>query len=171
MYLPQNYQKDEKEATQLAKKQRSYKLLDADDEDIDSYAPANHVDSQMEKVGSHRKRFRKKSQTDDAEDDEALYYSFFHFYFSCGKFQVIRQEGNDRQVRSRTSKVDEDDDEVESEEERRRDQEERAQLEKNIRERDAAGTRKLTETKLTKEEEEEQIRRFKALEDDDTSEL
>ncbi|CAL9155851.1 unnamed protein product, partial [Musa hybrid cultivar] len=151
---PSNYQKAEKEATQFAKKQRSYKLLDADDEDIDSHAPANHVDSQMEKVGSHRKRFRKKSQTDDAEDDE-----------------VIRQEGNDRQVRSRTSKVDEDDDEVESEEERRRDQEERAQLEKNIRERDAAGTRKLTEPKLTKEEEEDQIRRFKALEDDDTSEL
>ncbi|CAL9088587.1 unnamed protein product [Musa textilis] len=151
---PSNYQKAEKEATQFAKKQRSYKLLDADDEDIDSHAPANHVDSQMEKVGSHRKRFRKKSQTDDAEDDE-----------------VIRQEGNDRQVRSRTSKVDEDDDEIESEEERRRDQEERAQLEKNIRERDAAGTRKLTEPKLTKEEEEEQIRRFKALEDDDTSEL
>ncbi|XP_065005349.1 pre-mRNA-splicing factor ATP-dependent RNA helicase DEAH1-like isoform X3 [Musa acuminata AAA Group] len=151
---PSNYQKAEKEATQFAKKQRSYKLLDADDEDIDSHAPANHVDSQMEKVGSHRKRFRKKSQTDDAEDDE-----------------VIKQEGNDRQVRSRTSKVDEDDDEVESEEERRRDQEERAQLEKNIRERDAAGTRKLTEPKLTKEEEEDQIRRFKALEDDDTSEL
>lgn len=81
MYLSQNYQKAEKEATQFAKKQRSYKLLDADDEDIDSHAPANHVDSQMEKVGSHRKRFRKKSQTDDAEDDEALYYSFFSTLF------------------------------------------------------------------------------------------
>lgn len=32
---------------------------------------------------------------------------------------------------------------MQSEEERRRDQEERAQLEKNIRERDAAGTRKV----------------------------
>ncbi|WOL07745.1 pre-mRNA-splicing factor ATP-dependent RNA helicase DEAH1 isoform X2 [Canna indica] len=149
-----NYQKTEKEAAQLARKQRSYKLLDADDEDIDTNTSTSHVSSRTEKVCSHQKRFRKKTEIDDGEDDEAIIH-----------------EVNDRHVRSRTSKVDEDDDEVESEEERRRDQEERAQLERNIRERDAAGTRKLTEPKLSKEEEEEQIRRSKAIDNDDTFEL
>ncbi|MCL7038028.1 hypothetical protein MKW94_024499, partial [Papaver nudicaule] len=58
-----------------------------------------------------------------------------------------------------------------SEEARVRDQEERKQLEKNLRERDAAGTRKLTEQKLSRREEEEAIRRSKALEKDETETL
>ncbi|KAF8378774.1 hypothetical protein HHK36_030123 [Tetracentron sinense] len=61
---------------------------------------------------------------------------------------------------------------MQSEQEARlRDQEEREQLERNIRERDAAGTRKLTEPKLTRREEEEVIRRSKAMEQDDTAPL
>ncbi|XP_058070322.1 pre-mRNA-splicing factor ATP-dependent RNA helicase DEAH1-like isoform X3 [Magnolia sinica] len=83
---------------------------------------------------------------------------------------VIAQGEKERRVRRRTS-VEDNDDDVESEEARIRDQEERAQLERNIRERDAAGTRKLTERKLSREEEEEAIRRSKALEDNDTSTL
>ncbi|XP_020082308.1 pre-mRNA-splicing factor ATP-dependent RNA helicase DEAH1-like isoform X1 [Ananas comosus] len=58
-----------------------------------------------------------------------------------------------------------------SEEARIEDQEERAQLERNMRERDAAATRKLTEPKLTKAQEEEIIRRTQASEKNDTSEL
>ncbi|XP_019710847.1 pre-mRNA-splicing factor ATP-dependent RNA helicase DEAH1 isoform X2 [Elaeis guineensis] len=78
---------------------------------------------------------------------------------------------NGRHVRRRTSGVDDDDDDIESEEARIRDQEEREQLERNIRERDAATTRKLMEPKLTKKEEEEIIRRSQALEQNDTLEL
>ncbi|KAI3869229.1 hypothetical protein MKX03_021455 [Papaver bracteatum] len=50
-------------------------------------------------------------------------------------------------------------------------EEERKQLEKNLRERDAAGTRKLTEQKLPRREEEGAIRRSKAMEKDDTEAL
>ncbi|KAK7852736.1 putative pre-mrna-splicing factor atp-dependent rna helicase deah6 [Quercus suber] len=71
-----------------------------------------------------------------------------------GKGQVKRQTSEDE------------DDGSESEEERLRDQREREQLEQNIRERDAIGTRKLTESKLTRREEEEAIRRSNALEQD-----
>ncbi|KAB1201290.1 putative pre-mRNA-splicing factor ATP-dependent RNA helicase DHX16 [Morella rubra] len=94
---------------------------------------------------------------------------------------VIVQGEAERQVKRRTSK--DEDDNSESEEERLRDQREREQLEQNIRERDAAGTRKLTEPKLSRREEdvnvaylsqfnvfycktEEAIRRSNAFEDD-----
>ncbi|XP_042391527.1 pre-mRNA-splicing factor ATP-dependent RNA helicase DEAH1-like isoform X1 [Zingiber officinale] len=147
---PSNYQRAEKEASQYAKKQRAYKLLDDDDDgDTGMITPAT-VSSEG-KLDSRQKHFRKKRKIDDDEDNED------------------RHEGHVQHVQNQTSKIDEDDDD--SEEERRRDQEERAQLERNIRERDAAGTRKLMEPKLTKEEKEEQIRRSKALEDNDTLEL
>ncbi|KAG1347828.1 pre-mRNA-splicing factor ATP-dependent RNA helicase DEAH1 [Cocos nucifera] len=149
-----NYQKEEKEAAQFAKKQRSYKLLDADDDEGDDRVPSTSATSQPGKKGSHQKRFRKKSETQESEDDEPT---------TVG--------GNGRHVRRRTSGVDDDDDNIESEEARIRDQEEREQLERNIRERDAAATRKLMEPKLTKKEEEEIIRRSQAFEQNDTSEL
>lgn len=149
-----NYEQEEKQAAQFAKKQRSYKLLDADDDEGDDQVPSSGATSQPGKVGSHQKRFRKKSETQDSEDDEPT---------TIG--------GNGRHVRRRTSGMDDNDDDIESEEARLRDQEEREQLERNIRERDAAGTRKLMEPKLTKEEEEEMIRRSKAFEQNDTLEL
>ncbi|XP_010939275.1 pre-mRNA-splicing factor ATP-dependent RNA helicase DEAH1 isoform X1 [Elaeis guineensis] len=149
-----NYQKEEKEAAQFAKKQRSYKLLDADDDEGDDRLPSTSATSQPGKMGSHQKRFRKKSETQESEDDEPT---------TVGE--------NGRHVRRRTSGVDDDDDDIESEEARIRDQEEREQLERNIRERDAATTRKLMEPKLTKKEEEEIIRRSQALEQNDTLEL
>lgn len=52
-----------------------------------------------------------------------------------------------------------------------RDQEERLLLERNMRERDEARTRKVTDLKLTKEEEDEMKRRAKALEENDISNL
>ncbi|CDP18397.1 unnamed protein product [Coffea canephora] len=85
---------------------------------------------------------------------------------------MLQEVGNgkeERSVRRRTSK--DDSDGSESEEERLRDQREREELERNIRERDAAGTRKLTEQKLTKKEEEEAIRRSQALENDEIETL
>ncbi|XP_072988374.1 pre-mRNA-splicing factor ATP-dependent RNA helicase DEAH1-like [Typha latifolia] len=62
-------------------------------------------------------------------------------------------------------------DDFESEEPRMKDQEESSQLERNIRERDAARTQKLMEPKLTDEEEEELIQRYVAFEKDDSSDL
>ncbi|KAK4482598.1 hypothetical protein RD792_009762 [Penstemon davidsonii] len=77
---------------------------------------------------------------------------------------VVKNEDQERRVRGRTSK--DEDDGSESEEERLRDQREREELEQHIRERDAAGTKKLTDQKLSKKAEEEAIRRSKALEND-----
>lgn len=48
---------------------------------------------------------------------------------------------------------------ADSEEERLRDQRGKVELERRVRERDAAATRKLTETKLTRKEEDEAMRR------------
>ncbi|XP_006345153.1 putative pre-mRNA-splicing factor ATP-dependent RNA helicase DHX16 isoform X2 [Solanum tuberosum] len=84
---------------------------------------------------------------------------------------VVRDEEDDRRVRRRTSQDQDDSDNSESEEEILRDQREREELERHIRERDAAGTRKLAEPKLTRREEEEAIRRADALEQDDIGSL
>ncbi|KAF5176463.1 Pre-mrna-splicing factor atp-dependent rna helicase, partial [Thalictrum thalictroides] len=60
---------------------------------------------------------------------------------------------------------------MQSEEARVRDQEEREQLERNMRERDTAATRKLTEPKLSRKDEEEAIRRSNAMEHKDRQTL
>ncbi|GLT72453.1 hypothetical protein SLA2020_443870 [Shorea laevis] len=128
-----HYQKQEREAAMLARKQKTYAILDADDDED------NDVGGNVD----HRKKI--ESQEDEDEDDE-----------------VIPRGAAERQVKRRTSG--DEDDGSESEEERLRDQREREQLELNIRERDAAGTRKLTEPKLSRREEEEAMRRSDALE-------
>ncbi|XP_031258562.1 pre-mRNA-splicing factor ATP-dependent RNA helicase DEAH1 isoform X3 [Pistacia vera] len=133
------YQKQEREAALLVRKQKSYMILDADDD-----GDTVNVD-ESRKVGSHKKRFRKKTGIEEDDGDEGIAH--------------VEEK---RLVKRRTSK-DEDDD-SDSEEERLRDQREREQLEQHIRERDAAATRKLTETKLSRKEEEEAIQRSNALE-------
>ncbi|KAL8529450.1 hypothetical protein ACS0TY_006761 [Phlomoides rotata] len=140
---PNLYQQQEREAAMLARKQRTYTILEEDD-DADDNVP---VAPSPKKEETRRKKFRKRSETHDDIDDE-----------------VVMSQGKERRVKSRTSH-DEDDD-SESEEERLRDQREREELEHRLRERDAAGTRKLTDQKLTKKEEEEAIRRSDALEND-----
>ncbi|XP_015869881.3 pre-mRNA-splicing factor ATP-dependent RNA helicase DEAH1 isoform X1 [Ziziphus jujuba] len=151
------YQKQEREAAMLVRKQKTYAILDADDEDDDDDGDAPNAKSSIEttyesrKVVSHKKRFRKKTEEQD-EDDE-----------------VVARGEEERRVKRRTSS-DEDND-AESDEELLRDQREREKLEQNLRERDAAKTRKLTEPNLSKKEEEEAIRRSKALEEDDTEVL
>lgn len=148
---PSSYQQQEREAAQFAKKQSSYKLLDADDEDDGD----NQMPTTKQGKSSSKKRFRKKEEAHDSEDDDEV--------------PIVR--GNERNVRSRTSKEEEYGDDIESEEAMIRDQEERAQLERNMKERDAAKTRQLMEPKLSKKEEEEVIRRSKALEENDTFDL
>lgn len=148
------YQKQEREAALLVKKQKTYTILDADDDADDNGGTAivddrPSVASESRKSTKEKKRFRKKTGVEDDDDDEGI--------------ARVEQEG--RQVKRRTSK--DIDDGSDSEEERLRDQREKEQLEQHLRDRDAAATRKLTEPKLTRMEEEEAIRRSNALEKDD----
>ncbi|KAK4835647.1 hypothetical protein QYF36_012444 [Acer negundo] len=144
------YQQQEREAAMLVRKQKSYTILDADD-DADENDRAVKVDDrsyvaaapESRKVGRHKKRFRKKTGSED--DDE----------------EIAPME-EERPTKRRTSKNE--DDGSESEEERMRDQREREQLEQHLRERDVAATRKLMEPKLSRKEEEEVIRRSNAQE-------
>ncbi|KAH6755790.1 RNA helicase family protein [Perilla frutescens var. hirtella] len=140
---PNLYQQKERDAAMLARKQNTYRILE-DDDDADDMLPA--ASSPPKKEG-RKKKFRKRSEPQDDIDDE-----------------VVAHGGKERQVRRRT--VHEEDDGSESEEERLRDQKEREELERHLRERDAAGTRKMTDQKLSKKEEEEAIRRSNALEND-----
>ncbi|KAJ7978712.1 ATP-dependent RNA helicase [Quillaja saponaria] len=146
------YQKQEMEAALLARKQKTYSLLDADDEDNEDHGGATTATaSESRKVSINKKRFRKKIENQDEEDDEG----------------IVR--GEERFVKRRTSP--DEDDSSESEEERLQDQREKEELERNLRERDAAGTRKITERKLTRKEEEEAIRRSNALEQNEMKTL
>ncbi|WCJ43640.1 RNA helicase family protein [Euphorbia peplus] len=151
------YQKQEREAAMLAKKQRSYAILDADDDDDNIGSAFNKkspdlADAEPRRSSAHQKRFRKKTETEEDGDDE-----------------VVSQAVDKRRVKQRRSHDDEDG--SESEEERLRDQREREELEQKLRERDAAGTRKLAEPKLTKKEAEEIERRSNALEEDGVNTL
>lgn len=143
------YQKQEREAALLVKKQKTYTILDADDDGGTAIVDDRPVASESRKSSKDKKRFRKKIGVEDDDDDQEI--------------ALVEQER--RQVKRRTSK--DMDDGSDSEEERLRDQIEKEQLEQHLRERDAAATRKLTEPKLTRKEEEEAIRRSNALEKDD----
>ncbi|KAK4486391.1 hypothetical protein RD792_009065 [Penstemon davidsonii] len=125
--------KQEREAAMLAWKQKSYKPVEADDD------MTKKDETRSKKDETISKKFRKRSYAEADIDDE-----------------VVKNEDQERRVRSRSS----DDGTSESEEERLRDQREREELEQHIRERDA-------KKKLTKKAEEEAIRRRpKALEND-----
>lgn len=66
LWVLQSYEMQVREAVQFAKKQSSYKLLDADDED-DGVAQISVV---QQGKGSSKKRFRKKGETHESEDDD-----------------------------------------------------------------------------------------------------
>ncbi|KAJ3669811.1 hypothetical protein LUZ60_010135 [Juncus effusus] len=150
------YQKEERETAKLVRKQMTYKIIEADEEE-DQIANSN-LKSKKENVASsssssNKKRFRRKTEAEDDDDEE------------------LPVEETRQAVRRRTEQKDEDSEDSEAEEALRRDQEERAQLEKNMRERDAAGTRRLMEPKLSKQQQEEIVRRSKALEENEIQEL
>ncbi|KAL0357427.1 UNVERIFIED_CONTAM: Pre-splicing factor ATP-dependent RNA helicase DEAH1, partial [Sesamum calycinum] len=166
---PNLYQQQEREAAILARKQKTYKILEADDEG-DDMVP---VVSLTKKEEARSKKFRKRSETQDDIDDE-----------------VVKKGAEERRVKSRTSHDEDDDSEaltltmtlllmyncsicktsdIHSEEERLRDQREREELERHMKERDAAGTRKSTwadSIYLGAHLAEEAIRRSDALEND-----
>lgn len=147
---PNLYQKQEREAAMLVRKQKSYTLLEADDDDTagDALPPQAPKSKNRD---THKKRFRKKSELENDDEED------------------VAPAKEERRVKRRTSPSE--DDGSESEEERLRDQREREELERNIKARDAASTRKLDEQKLTRREEEEAKRRSKAMEEDDLEKI
>ncbi|KAI3440581.1 PWI domain-containing protein [Psidium guajava] len=129
------YQKQEREAALLARKQKTYAILDADDDDRDDSkhnvreggidnGSSSITTPETDKGASRKKRFRKKSESHEDEDEES--------------FARVDEE---RMVKRRTSH--DEDGGSESEEERSRDQREREELEQHLKARDAAGTRKV----------------------------
>ncbi|KAI3899826.1 hypothetical protein MKW92_006592 [Papaver armeniacum] len=149
-----SYQRDEKEAAMSVRKQRTYALLEPDSDEEDDIR-AVQIASPKKVDSRNKKSFRKKTENQDDDDDEVM-----------AEAPVLKEN---RAVKRKASY---DEYDLEAEEEARvRDQEERKQLEKNLREKDAAGTRKLTEQKLLRREEEEAIRRSKAMEKDGTETL
>lgn len=70
LWFWQMYQKEEKEAAMLVKKQKSYTLIDADDDDDDVGGQVPHV-VKSHKLDIRQKRFRKKSENEEIDDEEA----------------------------------------------------------------------------------------------------
>uniref|UniRef100_A0A0D9WG40 RNA helicase n=1 Tax=Leersia perrieri TaxID=77586 RepID=A0A0D9WG40_9ORYZ len=139
------YQRQVQEAAAVAKKQSTFKLLD-DEGGVDAGVSASSSTSV-------RKRFRRKEAV--IEDDEA---------------SAMHDSG--RNVRRRCSPEEDGDGDSGEEEEMDRDQIEKARLERNIRERDAASTRRPMDRKPTKREQDELARRSEAMDrNDDASEL
>ncbi|XP_024630990.1 pre-mRNA-splicing factor ATP-dependent RNA helicase DEAH1 isoform X1 [Medicago truncatula] len=138
----------------LARKQGTYTILKDDDCIDDDHIVSGDDKSSIttastsRKPDSHKKRFRKKTEVQDDQEDE-----------------VSSRKERERQVKRRIT-VNEDSG-SESEEERLKDQREKDELVQHMRERDAAATRKLTEQKLARMEEDEAIRRSNAAEHDD----
>lgn len=126
----QLYQKQEREAAILARKQKTYALLDADDDEDDVEEKGGNGDkfsagmaSTPREVENHRKRFRKKSEHQEDEDDNKVFvlcwrygiYIFFLllsgliFHWLDEMLQESVLEREDRQVRRRTTSSEDDD--------------------------------------------------------------
>jgi pre-mRNA-splicing factor ATP-dependent RNA helicase DHX16 len=145
------YQRQMQDAAALVKKQSEFKLLDDDDDEEYQKARVSSF-----KETSSRKRFRTKVASHDEEkEDDAL--------------------SDPERIAWRQRRCPEDDedrnDPDEEEEELRRDQAERAQLERNIRERDEAKTSRLMDRKPSKHEQAELVRRSETVDSGDTSRL
>ncbi|KAL6839138.1 hypothetical protein ACP4OV_031029 [Aristida adscensionis] len=133
-----NYQKQEREAAKLVQKQSTYQLLaDDDDNDADNQTSTTRQSS-ANQASKSRKHFRRKAEDQDGGDDD--------------NEKVTKDSGRNVRRKIEEDNEEDGDDSSDDEQERIRDQQERAQLEKNMRERDAANTRKLMERQLSKEE-------------------
>ncbi|GLT46148.1 hypothetical protein SLA2020_199250 [Shorea laevis] len=145
------------EAVMLARRQRNYPIIDADDDEDNGARAGAEIDSVTGKGGSRHKRgFRKKVESgEDDQDDE----------------MILKVEEKGRVKRRKISCDEDDGSESEEERERLRDQREKEELERHIREKYKAGTRKLMEPKLTRKEKEEAIWRSNAQEQNDIGSL
>ncbi|KAJ1262717.1 hypothetical protein BS78_09G131500 [Paspalum vaginatum] len=154
------YQRQMQDAAALARKQRDFKLIEDDgdgEEEEEEEVVVAGVAAPPSGSSSSRKRFRKKGVPQ--EDDEEA--------------GALSDSG--REVRRRRCPESDEDDaagDSDDEEEMRRDQAERAQLERNIRCRDEANTRKLMDRKPSERQRGEHARRSEAMDRaGDTSEL
>ncbi|CAN6347002.1 unnamed protein product [Urochloa humidicola] len=146
------YQRQVQDAAALARKHSEFKLLDDDEEEAPVAA------SSCSNISGGGKRFRKKG-VPHAHDDEE---------------EAAALSDSGRNVRRRRCPESSDEDAGEpdeEEEEMRRDQADKAQLERNMRARDEASTRRLMDRKPSKREQEERARRSEAMGHGDTSEL
>ncbi|CAN6328405.1 unnamed protein product [Urochloa humidicola] len=146
------YQRQVQDAAALARKHSEFKLLDDDEEEAPVAA------SSCSKISGGGKRFRKNGVPHAHDDDE----------------EAAALSDSGRNVRRRRCPESSDEDAGEpdeEEEEMRRDQADKAQLERNMRARDEASTRRLMDRKPSKREQEERARRSEAMGHGDTSEL
>ncbi|GJN14319.1 hypothetical protein PR202_gb01129 [Eleusine coracana subsp. coracana] len=152
------YRKQMQDAAALAKKQGEFKLLDDDDDDVEDDGIATSAATNKVSI-SGRKRFRTKDASQDEDEDDAAF----------------SDPDPGRDVRRRQCpEEDEDSSDAADEEEAelRRDQDERTRLERNIRERDDANTRKLMARKPSKHEQAKLARRSEAMDSGgDTSDI
>ncbi|CAN6355319.1 unnamed protein product [Urochloa humidicola] len=145
------YQRQVQDAAALARKHSEFKLLDDDEEEAPVAASSCNI-------SGGGKRFRKKGVPHAHDDDE----------------EAAALSDSGRNVRRRRCPESSDEDAGEpdeEEEEMRRDQADKAQLERNIRARDEASTRRLMDRKPSKRGQEERARRSEAMDGGDTSEL
>ena len=93
----QNYQRQEREAAKLVKKQSTYKLLaDEDDNDADNLTSTSRKSSTIPSSKS-RKHFRRKADQDgeDDDDDEDVWPKWYpppflsSFYIQLLKLKVL----------------------------------------------------------------------------------
>ncbi|KAI5070716.1 hypothetical protein GOP47_0015059 [Adiantum capillus-veneris] len=155
---PNIYKQAEREAAALARKQKQYQLLDDDDDD--AHAPAAPtakdgktlhatLDGALQPPKKGHKHIRKRAADvyDDDDDDVGV-----------GRFAKEPRLQND------DDENDDDDDDAKREREREEDQREREALERRLREKDEAATKRVAEPKMSFRQEEEAKRRADAEE-------
>ncbi|KAK1696880.1 hypothetical protein QYE76_013577 [Lolium multiflorum] len=143
------YQKQEREAAAFAKKQTTFKLLDENDDQENAAAPS----SSEHNINGKKPFIRMKgtSQGDDDDDEAAAMHD-------DSERNVRARPGPPEEAGSGSSDGEEELEEID------RDQIERAQLDRRIRERDAAHTRKpMMGRKPTRHQQDELARRSEAL--------
>lgn len=153
---PNSYKQAEREAAAFARKQKHYQLLDDDNDDVHDIVHEKQLKKDAPHVGSNGsmpkkgpKHIRKRpADVYDDEDD-----------VGAGRLSKERRVQNDNDDND-----EDEDDEAQREREREEDQREREALEKRLREKDEASTKRLMEPKMTFREEEEAKRRAEAEE-------
>lgn len=143
-----SYKQAEREATVLARKQKEYRLLDADDEDEELAVSAAAAVSPPKRETS-RKHIRKRT-VDVANDEDE----------DTPRASKVSRSRSHRHIES----SDDDEEDAEKDREREKDQREREELERRLREKDDAATKRLMEPKLSWRQEEEAKRRAEAEE-------
>eukprot|EP00252_Welwitschia_mirabilis_P004082 TRINITY_DN14270_c0_g2_i1.p1 TRINITY_DN14270_c0_g2~~TRINITY_DN14270_c0_g2_i1.p1 ORF type:complete len:1044 (-),score=237.61 TRINITY_DN14270_c0_g2_i1:18-3149(-) len=130
------YQQAEREAAAIARKQKKYELLLDEDEDD---TPAQQIELPKE---SKKKHLRKKRHSAISDEEDEI---------------VMPQRKS-----ARVETPSDEDEEAEREKAREQDRRERDELDRRLREKDEANTRKLTEPKFSKKQQEEIMRRAEA---------